>query len=432
MAKTLQNFLIGVGLDAKDFDKGSREVNTSLGRIRSTAGIVGSAITGAFSAAALAAISAGNRVDDLVLKTEKFDTSTKFIYNYGNALRALGGDANEAVAAIAAAETALSSLQVEGQLPSGMERAAVAGIDISQLTGAATGEEFLRILAGQLPGLDEQRQRVVQESFGFSDATMRSLRQGSDYFDAVVFRAGELAGGFDEATEAARAYNRELAEFGTRLEGISNTLAAKMLPTFTGLLEGVNDFIDKNGERLGMIASPVTNAPVGAALAAGGGATIAAGATARAIGMSRIGSALSRAGGYGALAGAGLMAYGAVEEDLPVWYEQSIKDADRLQQRIGESVREFFNPTPNAGIYAPEVPTLDYVTNLEAGAATAEVIRAQTGTDAPRYAPAVPAIENNIQLGITLNGRALEHTVNNILERREQTTMDDLQSTVAR
>ena len=53
MSKTLTNFLIGIGWNTSDLDKGSQHIQSSLGGVKSQALQAGAAIAGAFGARAL-------------------------------------------------------------------------------------------------------------------------------------------------------------------------------------------------------------------------------------------------------------------------------------------------------------------------------------------------------------------------------------------
>lgn len=414
MAAVIKQFLVGVGLDTSNFDKGSKNVETSLGRFRSLAGIAGTAIVGAMGVASAAAIAAGSRIDKLVLSTEKFNTSSKFIYDYGNALKTLGGDANDAVGAISAAEKALDELKLKGSF-SAFEGAVFAGVDTNALTQAQSGEEFLRLLSDMVPKLNEAQQRVLQENFGFSDATMRSLREGSQRFDEMVARAGKLAGGFNEAIDAARSYNKELAETQLRMEGITNILAGTLLDSLTNILKTFNTFFDLNKDRIEPAVKFAGENPLGTGLLAGGLAASGLGATATFAGFPAAGAALSRFGTPGAIAGAGILA------GAPL-YDYVMDDVSTPQVKR-ERLRESY-----AGIASAAQTSRE----------TADLAARQSGMDfRNKYLSWLPEIgkqkiQNNIDLKVQLDGRAIESKVTDVLERQNQATIDDMQSTTAR
>lgn len=414
MAAVIKQFLVGVGLDTSNFDKGSKTVETSLGRFRSLAGIAGTAIVGAMGVASAAAIAAGTRIDKLVLSTEKFNTSSKFVYDYGNALKTLGGDASEAVSAIGAAEKALDELKLKGSF-SAFEGAVFAGVDTQPLTQAQSGEEFLRLLSDMVPKLNEAQQRVLQESFGFSDATMRSLREGSQRFDEMVARAAKLAGGFDEAVEAARAYNKELAETQLRMEGISNILAGSMLDSFTNILKTFNNFFDLNKDRIEPAVKFAGENPLGTGLLAGGLAASGLGATATVAGFPAAGAALSRFGTPGAIAGAGILA-GAPLYDYAM---DDISSPEVKKQRLKESY---------AGIASAAQTSRE----------TADMsVRDQMQGFRNKYLSFLPdfgkkPIQNNLNVKVELDGKPIRAIVTQEMELNNQNTIDDMKSTTAR
>lgn len=317
MAKVLQSFLIGVGLETENYDKGAKNVENSLGRMRTLVGFTGTAIAGAFALAGTAAINAGNRLDEFNLSVEHLKTSPDFIYAYGRALAAMGGNASEAVTAIDAAENALDQFRLKGTFGP-FEEAAFAGVrdELNSLMSSRDGGELLRGLAGVMPKLDKGQQRLIQDAFSLSPAVMRSLRNGVGELDASITRAAELYGDFGRATEAAREYNRALAEINTRFEGIGETLAEKMLPSFTGVLDSVGGFIDKHKDTIGGAIDAVAENPVSSTLIAGGAGAAIAGSGLKAVGLKSAGSALSRLGLPAMAIGAGAWAWDKRPEDI--------------------------------------------------------------------------------------------------------------------
>lgn len=436
MPSVLKNFLIGVGMDTEDYDKGAKRVESSLGRMRSVVGFTGAAIAGAFAAAGVAAIGAGRRVDQFALATEKLRTSQQYVYDYGNAVRALGGSADEAAAAINTAESALASFRQTGQLP-GLDDLAMAGVDVNALTQADTGQDFLRELARQMPELTKEQQLRVQEALGLSDAVMRSLRGGVDELDRAVARAHDLAGNLEGATEAARDFNRQLAEFDTRLEGVGNTLATNMLPALTGVLGAVNQFIDRNKDAITGTIEAAGESP-GATAAAASGAALAlpwAWRAARAVGL----RAIPYAGfGYGAY-------QGLKDEPVGDWWNQSV-DSARGSWR-GLTGQNNVSDLPDAP-YGPAVPDVGpgfdvrplpvysggEVTPGEAAAANPDVvlIRDQRQQADKPAAPQRVDVQNHLDVKMELDGRALDNRITEVVERRERNTADDIISSVDR
>lgn len=421
MAKVLQSFLIGVGLDTEKYDKGAKKVDSSLGRMRSLVGITGAAMVGAFALAGTAAINAGKRVDDFNLAAEKLKTPTKYVHDYGRALAALGGNAEDAVAAISAIEKAQSDFALKGMLGP-LEDVALARGDINALAQTKDGEEFLRTLAGMVPQMNKDQQRLVQDTLGLSDSVMRSLRGGVAELDAAVARAGDLYGEFGRATDEAREFSRAMAEINTRFQGIGETLAEKMLPGFTGVLDSMGGFIDRNRDIVDKGADVLGANPIGTTLATGGGAAAATGVALRGIGLRGLGVGLTRFGLPGAIAGGALiggdMAY------------------DWLSNREAPEQETPYSPDAPFGLSMPMDPVYSggEVSNHEAARVNpyATMILDDRQQAEKEATPQRVNVQNNLDVKLEVDGRALDSRVTEVIERRERSTAEDLISSVAR
>lgn len=409
MANTLTNFLIGIGFDTKNFDKGTRQIDSGMGLIKSRVLLTSAALATGFAVASRAAINAGDRIDRIALSAAKYNTSAKFVNNYGNALKLLGGQAEESLQAVGAAEDALMQFRLKGSF-SAFEDPTLAGIDTSALTQAASGEEFLRLLSEMIPGLNKDQQRLIQQNFGFSDATMASLRRGSQYFSEIVNRAEELAPGFDNATEAARKFNEQVVTTQLRFEGIGNTLADKLLPALGGVLEKINWFIDTNQGRIEAVANVAAKSPVGSSIATTGAGAVVAGQAAKMLGMRAIGTGVSRLGAVGAVVGGGMVAASLDEKDIESL--TGVKLPPWLFRPTGELYDEWKagkNPFSSSGGSSMLAPT-----------PTAAAGRNQA------------KIQNNIALTVELDGNALDAKITDVQTRRDIDTMEDITSTTSR
>lgn len=474
MAKVLQNFLIGVGLDTEQYDKGAKNVESSLSRMRTLVGFTGAAITGAFAGVAGAAIAAGGRVDRLGLSLEKLNTSPEWVNAYGHAIAAMGGDFDDAAAAINAAENALDQFRLKGDFGS-FQEAAFAGMreELNALTQARSGDEFMRILADVVPRMDKGQQRLIQEAWGFSDGVMRSLRAGSQELDSAVARAAMLYGEFGRATEAAREYNRTLAELNTQFEGIGETLAEKMLPAFTGVLQSTSDFISENRGTIDRLLDHAGENPAATAAVTGGAAAAATGAGLRMIGLRGVGKGLMRLGPYGMVAGGGLIAadaivgagvdegekgtastqgmmteYQAAPVDGFSHFDVAPQSAAPIEPTYGDflplgqdNYHDGYRPeqivesptsgfiTPYEGIYGGGEVSVSEAANASPDVITIRDQRQRA--DEPVTPPRIN-VENHLDLNVEMDGRAIDARVIDVIERRERDTIDDIYSSVDR
>lgn len=524
MAKVLQNFLIGVGLDTEKYDKGAKNVEGSLSRMRTLTTFTGAAMVGAFGLAGTAAVNAGKRVHEFNNAAEKLKTPTEYVHNYGRALAALGGNAEEAIASIGSLEARLAEMRAGGTGRfAGDTDLALAGVDIWPLRDAQTGEEFLRELARQVPDLNQEQQLRVQQTLGLSDVVMISVKDGVEAFDAGIARAGELYGEFGRATDEAREFVRVMAGLNTQIGGISESLAEKMLPAFTGVLRSTSDFISENRGAIDRLLDHAAENPAATAAVTGGAAAAATGAGLRMIGLRTAGITATRFGLPGMAIGSGLLAADAAKDwDWADWWDQS-KDSARDSWR-GITRQDDYSRLPDVP-YGSEVPIVDpgstvsrepahgkiwpinqlnthtdipeqhIVDPLASGAVTPFQVPENRGSDAsalvpmpdpyqhaepityephievgaPEYpqvpvyhggevsnveaanaspdvimvkdqrqqvdAPVTPprlSVDNNLDIQLEIDGRAIDTRVVDVIERRERDAADDIYSSVDR
>lgn len=401
MAKSIANFLVGIGLDTKDFEKGSRAVDNSLSGFRSKAGIAGSAIAAAFSAAGIAAIKAGDRADDFVRRTEKFTTPSKTVYDIGNAFRSMGGDIEDAIVAIDAAETALDNLR-KGDA-SIFERLALSQADISGMAQAQDGHEFLRRLSDQMQGMQEWQIRSIQRDLGLSNEVMATLREGSQRFDELVAKTDKYSANLIAAAEAGRAYDEALKGVTMRLEEIGDKLSVRVLPQFESLLNGISGFLDRNRSNIDASIEHLsenggaTTAVVGGSLLASLGAF--GSSVASKVGMQTLGKVAGSAASLGratTAVGAGSLLWGVTPDTV-------------------ENVTGW---RPNSYIW--ENTPADAMRDLWS------MLRSSNTKQS------TPEIKNNIDLNIQIDGKNIESKIIGVIERREADTIEDVQSSVAR
>lgn len=406
MSNTIKNFLVGVGLDASNFNDGEKDVTDGLNRIKTVGGFAGAALIGAFGGAAAAAVSAGSRIDQFNLATERMSASAEFAYDFGNALRMLGGNAGEALDAITAAEKALDEFNIKGSF-SAFDDPTLAGVDTNALRKAQDGEEFLRLLSDMVPNLDKDQQRLVQDSFGFSNATMRSLRQGQQEFDALIKEADSLAGSVGGATDASREFNRELESTQLLLEKVSNTLAEKMLPTFSDWIGSVNNFAEKALEPNDPDATTGFMNMWDKSIFGSEGDDLRE-QHSKAFGLDWAGNTWdktkSSVGGY----------IQSVEDDFHA--REALRENNYYTtESSNETLREYVHSSAEQPEVSP-MPVFSF--SDESGANN------QYNT--------TPKIENKLDVKMEIDGQALNSKIISVTKDREQATMDEMQTTTAR
>lgn len=453
MANTITNFLVGIGYDTTELERGEREFNRSMEGIRSTATIAGAAMATALIGVGKIAVENADRINTLRLQTNTFATSARDVNNYGSALRSLGGDAGDAVREIGRAEEALSNLRLRGDASTFTELA-YAGVNIEPLTSAESGGEFMRRLADQFPQLDQQQQLSVQNTLGLSPASVELLRQGGEGYQRIMNNVDSIAGITPELIQMSKDYNAVISETQLKWDGVKNTLTEAVLPSMTRIASLAGDAVDYLNQLIK--DNPDTAPQVVSGLGIGAAGTAIAG-TAAVLGKMGVpgARALGLAGPVGVAAGTAVASEPFIDSGLnsvfggseyfqnlrtaPDWSEfgKALVGQRETPDDVAEYLRTRNSPTtqkdtaqvpywskPTQGTnYAPQSYLPDYN-------ATA------VGQTAGQQVAAMPpvqvksTVQNN--LVVELDGRALETKIRDVNMRDNQLAVDDITSTTAR
>jgi hypothetical protein len=446
MANVLTSFLVGIGMDTTDYDRGVRDVERGMQGIKVTALGISAAILGVFAGVATAAVNTAQRVDQLSLATQNLNTNKQFVSNLGGAMKLMGGDAAAALTEVRGIEEALTNLQVKGEIGPFAELA-TAGVDISNLTNKSTAEGFLSELSDQLPNLNNNQRQSVQKSLGLSDATMKALSGGSQQFEALIQRSQDLTGTITQLTDNSRKLSDQMAEFGLRMIGITNELTEKTLPGLIGLSTWANQFVEKHRDDISGVIDTVAENPAATAAVGGGALSATLGALASKLGLTSIGGALTRTGQAGMIAGLSVGAAKFTNEGLsnylPGYNEISLKFDEMLKDVTG--LDEIKSPSellfgsqhsdipswydkqqlPDQSNYTPDAMPTPYkdVTPAsdEANDALVKAIQA-----------AKVNVDNTVNLNVSLDGQAIDARVTAVQERAAYQAIEDLKSTTSR
>lgn len=298
MANVLTSFLIGIGFDTSKIDAGVRGVESGMDRVKGSVLKTSAGIVGAFGAGAASVVSTAREVDQLALKTNNLRTSQQYIYNYGNALKSLGGNAEDALSQVSSIETALNNLRLKGEMGP-LQDLALAGIDISQLQYAQSGEDFLLKLSEQFPRLDKGQRGVAKEALGLDDASVKLLSMGPEAFQGRMMDAEGLTGNLNGLTENSRILMENSAKFGQIIDGVTNEMAEKFLPSLIGVSSWANEFLLKNRDKISnAIDYAAENSNATFTLGTSAGASLAGAGLAK-LGLQTAGTALGKAGAAG-------------------------------------------------------------------------------------------------------------------------------------
>lgn len=431
MANVLTSFLVGIGWDTSDFDAGTRDIERSLNGVKVSTLAISAAILGAFAGVASAAVNTAQRVDQLSLATQNLNTNKQFVSDLGGAMKLMGGDAAAALDEVRGIEEALTNFQLTGQLGkfSDLPLAKITGPQLDTLVWSKTASEFLSNLAELVPSKDNNQKQLIQSSLGLSDATMKAISGGSQQFEALVQRSQDLTGTITQLTDNSRALSDQMAEFGLRMTGITNELTEKTLPGLVSLSTWANQFVEKHREDISGVIDTVAENPGSTTALGAGAAATTFGALLSKLGLTTIGGAASKAGTAGIIAGGATLATDVVFDTL----ESKFPGLRSYEQDIDQKARDIglgplvnfsdwlFNTGEAQSPQAMQTPYKDVTRTSEDNDALVKAIQA-----------AKINVMNEVNVGVSLDGQALESKITEVNERSNYSTIDDVRSSTAR
>lgn len=468
MANVLTSFLVGIGWQTDDFDKGTKHIESSLNGVKVTTLGISAAILGVFGGIATAAINTANRVDSLALATQNLNTNKQFVSNLGGAMKMMGGDAANALTEVRGLEEALANTKLTGQLGKfeSLPLAGFSGPEVRSVAYAKSASELLSSLAEILPGKNNQQKQMIQSSLGLSDATMKAMGGGSNEFEGLLQRAQDLTGGIEGLTDGARELKLQFAEFGLRMEGITNELTAKTLPGLIGLSTWANKFVEQHRDDISKVVDTVADNP-GSTAALGLGATSSVfGALMTKFGLSGIGGLASKAGMAGQIVGGATLSTDIVFDTLENHFPGLKRTEDAIDQGArnmgmgklvdfsnwlfntekGQSPSEGSEQSPDGGMTSPGAEWKPAFQWLDRSKYTPESMQTpQSSTTTPQEHAQLTAdaisgalksspvkVDNTVTMNVQLDGQALDAKITEVTERANYSTIDDVRSSTAR
>lgn len=252
MANTLTNFIVGLGMDTTDYERGEKRVVSGMGSIRSQILQLGAVAGGAFGLNALTTGFA-NATDNVGKFTQVFGGTVEDIRAFGQALEQEGGSLESLMSQIENLERmrAMTPAQIGGLFA----EAGIRGVDPSVILNAKSATDAYLALADVLDGLTAKERLPVADVFGLDEASIRLLSQGRDEVERLIDRQREIRPLTDEMTEAAAEYNRQWKELRNNIAGVADEVSMKLVPVMSDLFTFGNEFFNlwREGLTLGQI-----------------------------------------------------------------------------------------------------------------------------------------------------------------------------------
>ncbi len=432
MASTLTNFLVGIGWDTRDFDKGARNVETSLKGVGKTVLQVGAAMVGAFGAKALT-VEFAKRTDEINLFSRAIGVSTENVQGLGNAFAVAGGEFESGIAVLQKLTDAKDALLVKGEAGF-LTDMAYAGIDPQALLQSKDAYGALLNIIRDFDKLSPEKQRTLVQTLGLGPAEIALFKQGRNAVEQQIEMLKKMRPATADAEDAARKFRGQWALFGVQAGGIADQISTPLVAALADSIEYVNLFIGANkpiidgtiAKAVGFVGDNFKELAVAVALVGAGAtmATISRLATFIPIigtGLGTIAAMAARLSYIGLAITGGAMAWDAKPEDIekltgwkpPEWLFTPVDELPKQSKKTEEAVKRSSGRAASLGIDTRVTPIVK-----------PSASRATTQNAPTKQAP--------LTIHLNLDGRVLDERITNVTERNNTLTLEDVTTTTKR
>ena len=242
--ESLTNQLAGIG-EAAGEQAGAKSGSSFAGSMAK--GIAGGSalVAGAVAGAGAAMIGAANKTaeygDQIDKASQKLGVSAEF-YQEWEAVMQHSGTSMDSMGA------SFKKLATASQDASDDQVAAFQklGLSMDEVANMSTEDLFTSVITG-LQGMEEgtERTALATELLGRGAMDMGALlNTSSEDTQAMIDRVHELGGVMsDDAVAASAQYEDSLQDMQTALSGVGNGIMVELLPSLSGLMEKVSDFV---------------------------------------------------------------------------------------------------------------------------------------------------------------------------------------------
>ena len=248
MATTIENFLIGIGLE---YDKsGEKQSLAAIGSIKSKALQLAAVMGGAFGAKKLT-FDAAESAASLSRMSKALGISQKSITAFGSAIQQEGGSLGESIGLLQTFTQLQDDLQknLRPEIFGELSRIGVDANLVTSIKNAENAEKAIASVIQAIQGLSPETQRKALSVIGAdSQALLLTAQKGIKNYENVVSEAvGRLKTDADLGAQSEK-FNVELLKFNETIGSISREISMELIPPITQVISGMTGWIDANRE----------------------------------------------------------------------------------------------------------------------------------------------------------------------------------------
>ena len=256
MASTIENFIIGVGLE---YDKqGERNALSAIGAVKSKA-LQLAAVMGTGLGFKALTIDAANNAAALSRFSTAIGVSQRDITAFGSAIQQEGGSLEESISLLQTFIRLQDDLQKELR-PELFGELSRIGVDPNLLLDVKNAENAERAIASVIKGIQgltpETQRKALQVIGAESQSLLLTAQKGIQNYENVVGEAlTRLRTDANFGKEAER-FNQEFLKLAESISSISKEISGELVPAITPAVTAMNEFVSANRE---FISSGIEN-----------------------------------------------------------------------------------------------------------------------------------------------------------------------------
>ena len=233
----ISEFLVALGFDGQDFEKGLKKAETDLGLFRSTALQVGATLGGALSLKALT-LDFSKQNLQLDQMSKKLGVARDTLHGLDIAFQAYGASEGESVNLLERLAKTQAGLRM-GE-PGLIEPLAKAGINVDSITKAKNSYESLLAIADQASKMGLKQRENLAEVLGLSPASLDLIVQGREKIAKLSNEFGRARPHYREMVDASRSFTEEWARMMNSVGGAVDPLATEVTKLSTSVIQALS------------------------------------------------------------------------------------------------------------------------------------------------------------------------------------------------
>lgn len=240
----ISDFVIGLGFDTSDFERGQRRITSDLNNFRSDVLQIGAVLGTAFSAKSLT-IDFARQNDQLRQMAELLGINENALYGLDEAGKAFGARSGEITSLLQTLTETKARFTELGELGV-LEELAKIGVNIDAITDAKDSVTALYALADELSKLDQKDRLLVSNALGISPQGIDLLSNGAKTVRDLSKAYQDARPHTEEMTNASRRFIEEYNKLEQNLGGRADKISTPVVKSIGKIIEVINEFIETN------------------------------------------------------------------------------------------------------------------------------------------------------------------------------------------